>query len=180
MSTEAALKAKWNAYYSNAMDRFWSRVDQSGGPDACWPWTGCTKPGGYGFIMHKRRARLTHRVALSGSLDVQPGMMACHSCDNPICCNPAHLFWGTAQDNSDDCAAKGRKRGAPRIIDVDELVRRRDGGASYSVLAVFFRRQPVKHCEGDKAPRHPPRQARQVRSQRRSEQKTQGTGGVNG
>lgn len=138
MSNEAALKARWSAYYATAMDRFWCRVDQSGGPEACWPWTGCVKPGGYGFIMHKRRARLTHRVALSGSLDEQPDMMACHRCDNPICCNPAHLFWGTARDNSDDCCAKGRKRGAPRVIDVGELLRRRERGDSYSVLAEFF------------------------------------------
>lgn len=138
MPNEAALKAKWNIYYASAMERFWSRVDQSRGTDSCWPWTGCVKPGGYGFIMHKRRARLTHRVALSGSLDEQPNMMACHRCDNPICCNPNHLFWGTAQDNNDDCSAKGRKRGARPIIDVDDMVWRRSGGAKYSELASLY------------------------------------------
>jgi len=32
----------------------------------------------------------------------------CHTCDNPECANPDHLFAGTTQDNKDDCMAKGR------------------------------------------------------------------------
>lgn len=138
MSTEAALKAKWETYYATALARFWARVDQSKGPVACWPWTGCTKPNGYGFIMHKRRARLTHRVALSGRLDEQPSLMACHRCDNPICCNPAHLFWGDAQANNDDCSAKGKKRGAPRKLDPALVAKDRDAGDSYAVIAARY------------------------------------------
>lgn len=49
-----------------------------------------------------------HRIALFGSHDVDNPLMACHSCDNPICVNPAHLFPGVALDNVRDMISKGR------------------------------------------------------------------------
>lgn len=139
MASEAARKAKWDRYYASASSTFWARIDRRE-PDECWPWTGCTKPGGYGFIMHKRRAVLTHRLALAGSFDALPSrdVMACHRCDNPICCNPAHLFWGDAKANNDDCRSKGKKRGAPQKIDVQTAIDMRDTGASYEAIAARF------------------------------------------
>lgn len=44
------------------------------------------------------------------------GMLACHHCDNPPCCNPAHVFIGTHKDNARDMARKGRARGGKRLI----------------------------------------------------------------
>lgn len=139
MASESARKAKWDRYYANAFSLFWNRVDRRG-PDDCWPWTGCTKLGGYGFVMHKRRAVLTHRLALAGSFDALPAreIMACHRCDNPICCNPAHLFWGDAQANNDDCRNKGKKRGAPQKIDIRAAIEMREAGASYGAIAERF------------------------------------------
>lgn len=86
---------------------FWLTVDKSGGPDACWPFTGYRMASGYG----RNRHGYTHRYALTLALGrpLAPGMEACHTCDNPPCCNPAHLFEGTRLANEQDKTAKGRR-----------------------------------------------------------------------
>ena len=51
-----------------------------------------------------------HRVAYALANNTWPGeMMVCHSCDNPACCNPAHLWLGTNSENQDDSVNKGRR-----------------------------------------------------------------------
>lgn len=91
-------------------ERFWGRVDRSGGPDACWEWTKGRHRQGYGKIKVDRRHLFAHRVAWELTHGTIPdGLLVLHKCDNPPCCNPAHLFLGTHQDNSDDMIAKGRK-----------------------------------------------------------------------
>jgi len=97
-------------------ERFWSKVDRSGGPDACWPWIGYRNAAGYGVIMGEaRRNRRAHCIAyeLQTGEKIPPGSFACHSCDSPCCCNAAHLWLGTHNDNMADMAAKGRA-GPPR------------------------------------------------------------------
>jgi hypothetical protein len=87
--------------------RFWSRVDMSGGPDACWPWMGARwrERGGYGAVRYKDRILRCNRVAIVlGFGKVKPrklrdGDYALHSCDNPPCCNPAHLRVDTQSQN---------------------------------------------------------------------------------
>ena len=97
-------------------ERFWSKVDKSGGPDACWLWRGWIRADGYGDLHAAKPTlgtRLTHRVVwilTHGTLPAE--LKVCHKCDNPPCCNPSHLFLGTYQDNIADCVAKGRNRGA--------------------------------------------------------------------
>lgn len=82
---------------------FWSRVD-CGQPDECWPWTGCRTKYGYGRIKIGKRAWVTHRLALLLVTERWPDdqTFALHSCDNPPCCNPHHLRWGTSADNKQD------------------------------------------------------------------------------
>lgn len=96
---------------------FAARVDVSGGPDACWEWTGARLAiGGYGVVPTGARANRarSHRIALEIKLGrpIQPGMLACHHCDNPPCCNPAHLYEGTHKQNTADMIARGRHRHA--------------------------------------------------------------------
>jgi predicted transcriptional regulator len=91
-------------------ERFWAKVDRRG-PDECWPWTGCRSVG-YGQIREAgkgSRVLAAHRVALQlAGRPVPDGMFACHHCDHPECCNPAHLYAGTALDNSRDSHARKR------------------------------------------------------------------------
>lgn len=81
--------------------------------EGCWPWTGSTSGPSkfaYGVIsIDGRRTRVT-RYLLSEKLGRPLGRFeyACHSCDNPLCVNPAHLFVGSPKDNQRDSIRKGR------------------------------------------------------------------------
>lgn len=94
--------------------RFWPRLDYGDGPEGCWPWTGARLDSGYGRVMIKRELpeALAHRLAwvLHHHADPDQGMAVLHRCDNPPCCNPAHLFLGTDADNVADMMNKGRAR----------------------------------------------------------------------
>lgn len=89
-------------------ERFWPKVDRRG-PDECWPWLAQRQQrrGNYGRF----RDRMAHRVAYELHYGVAPGeLMVCHTCDNPPCVNPAHLWLGSAAENVEDCIRKGRFR----------------------------------------------------------------------
>lgn len=93
--------------------KFRACIDRSGGPEACWPWIGKCQTGGYGRFEGgsklKRRSCLAHRLAWTlKNGPIPKGLNILHSCDNPPCCNPAHLFVGTHRDNMADMTAKGR------------------------------------------------------------------------
>jgi HNH endonuclease len=83
-------------------DRFWSRVDRSGGPEACWPWQGHRNQGGYGEFAPARGQRwMAHRYSYTQLVGPIPqGKQLDHfRCDNPPCCNPRHLRPTTAWEN---------------------------------------------------------------------------------
>lgn len=89
--------------------RFNSRVLR-GAPDECWSWTGSALASGYGQIRVEGKTTTAHRVAWALAHGAIPaGQVVCHKCDNPVCCNPAHLFLGTPKDNVQDMIQKGRK-----------------------------------------------------------------------
>lgn len=90
--------------------RFWAKVDRRA-PDECWPWQGGRTARGYGFLSINNQTHRAHRYALTSTgIDVPVGSVVLHLCDNPPCCNPAHLKVGSALENNRDMVAKGRSR----------------------------------------------------------------------
>lgn len=118
-------------------ERFWSKVDRSGGPDACWPWlAGCDRVAGYGVFWLNRRPVKAHKVALKLSgRPVPPGKLGLHHCDNRPCCNPAHLYHGTHKNNATDRSARGRAN-SPRG--------EAHGGAKLNVAQVLAIRRELR------------------------------------
>ena len=104
------------ALRERAAQRFWEKVDESGGKDACWPWTAYRAQSGYGHFHlitgpGEGRDYRAHRVAyMLANGELPDAATVCHSCDNRPCCNPAHLWTGTQADNMRDCCEKGRQR----------------------------------------------------------------------
>lgn len=103
-------------------ERFWAKVDLRD-EDECWNWTGSVSAKGYGNFRVINRTELAHRFILA-DMNVEVArcpMLACHTCHNRRCVNPAHLYWGTAADNSRDMVMAGRSRN--RNSGVTECVR---------------------------------------------------------
>lgn len=87
--------------------RFWFHVKR-GKANECWPWQ-LSSNNGYGQFQVGGRPVRAHRVAYYLGHGADPGeYLVCHACDTPVCCNPSHLFLGTAGDNATDRNQKGR------------------------------------------------------------------------
>ena len=103
-----------------AAGRLWAKVDRRG-PDDCWPFTGSLNEYGYGAVrVGGRRGRLVkaHRLAWMLANDVHdltPVDHICHHCDNPPCCNPAHLYRGDYASNITDKIVRGRQPRGERM-----------------------------------------------------------------
>jgi hypothetical protein len=75
----------------------------------CWTWIGARNYQNYGTFRIDNSRKLAHRVSYQlFKSDFNPDLYVCHSCDNPPCVNPAHLWMGTAMDNARDRISKGR------------------------------------------------------------------------
>lgn len=87
--------------------RFWAKVDKT---DGCWLWTASTTAKGYGQLQVRPGVMSSaHRYSYTIHNGVIPdGLHILHTCDNPRCVRPDHLFLGTNKDNSRDMVAKGR------------------------------------------------------------------------
>lgn len=129
-------------------DLFWEKVNTSGD---CWEWTASHDPKGYGFFGVAGRVMRAHRVSyVMHKGEIPDDLIVCHSCDNPKCVNPNHLWLGTHKDNAIDREAKNRggrkgplgskarasKLTEPVVRQIKELLV--EGKTTHRVLAKMF------------------------------------------
>lgn len=93
-------------------DRFWSHIKKREDHE-CWEWhspRSGKKPKRYGLFCVNYRNRSAHRVAMEMAIGrpLSPNEKVLHTCDNPCCVNPKHLYIGDLKDNSKDMMNRGR------------------------------------------------------------------------
>lgn len=115
------------------LHRFWEKVAITANPNSCWEWQSAKGKYGYGRFSIKSTAFLAARLAFFIHTKIDPSELhVLHRCDNPPCCNPNHLFLGTAKDNMDDMRIKGRK--VPRTYTEEDLNKIRGSANRYAKL----------------------------------------------
>lgn len=116
--------------------------------NGCWLWTNSMFANGYArtgiqykIDVHKRRAYRLSYLLFKGEFNKD--LVLCHTCDNPRCVNPEHLFVGTTQDNMDDMKQKGRslvgeKHHKSKLIESDVVYIRNNVNVGICELANKF------------------------------------------
>ena len=123
--------------------RFWAKVDKQV-PDSCWEWMDNRTSKGYGQANMRGYPTHAHRIAYMlaneiGKLGSRDHV--CHRCDNPPCCNPAHLFLGSPRDNMIDKTKKdraGKILTAAQVKEIRSLYRRGNPSADMKVMSRRF------------------------------------------
>ena len=91
------------------IERFLDKVALPAHLHDCWEWEGAKTRGGYGNFQANRRYNRAHRFSYEHFIGPIPSkVLVLHSCDNPACINPTHLWLGTQADNMQDMAVKER------------------------------------------------------------------------
>lgn len=114
----------------------WTKPGRAG----CWLWTRSKTAAGYGAKWWKGRLTYAHRIAFELAVGPIPeGMLVCHRCDTPACCNPDHLFLGTDKSNLVDMQTKGRGDGGRRKLSREQHATARAGFARGMTIASLAR-----------------------------------------
>jgi hypothetical protein len=139
-------------------DYFWSWVNKT---DTCWLWTGSVTAYGYGRMRKQGKTLQAHRLSLEMALGRSLGkMMACHSCRNRLCVNPAHLREGTALDNQrdrikDGTAPRGSNHGHAKLTEDQVRAIRADTRTQREIAEQYGVTMPnVSHIKTYKSWKH--------------------------
>lgn len=89
------------------IERFWAKVKKGRG-SGCWTWTGAAKGAGYGILKIEGRTVRANRLSFELKHGRSPKGHVLHTCDNPSCVRPSHLYEGDAQRNAADREERGR------------------------------------------------------------------------
>ncbi len=97
-------------YTTRQIKGFWEGINILD-KNSCWEWKRSVNKDGYGRTGVAGQDLIAHRVAYFLHYNENPmQLVVCHKCDNPICCNPHHLFLGTNKENTLDMVSKGRNQ----------------------------------------------------------------------
>lgn len=125
-------------------ERFWSKVKVT---ESCWLWCAGKNGDGYGSFWYKGRPMGAHIVSFEDEYgcSVPSGLCVCHTCDNPPCIRPDHLWIGTRLDNWNDMRLKGRhthgESHAKAILNTQDIIdirRLRSDGISAVAIAKWY------------------------------------------
>lgn len=111
-------------------------IDMTGGRDACWPWKRALAANGRPYFTLDGKKHLVYRLVRQLVTGEDSVLIGRHKCDNPVCCNPAHIELGTHQENMDDM--KGRERhGLPHHV-VKAIRRLLEAGRKQQEIADLY------------------------------------------